>query len=97
MSKQYLLQYEYVADVLERRAPFREGHLGLAKELIDQGKCLSGGPTGPAGHEVPTGALFMFTDEASAKHFVEKDPYVSGGIVTSHSILEWNVVVQKEP
>ena len=95
-ATQYLLRYDYVPDVLEKRGPYREGHLGLAKQLIEDGKCLSGGPTGEVGMEVPTGALFIFTDEASAKLFVEGDPYVSAGIVTSHSIEEWNVVVQKE-
>ena len=95
-ATQYLLRYDYIPDVLEKRGPFREGHLGLAKDLIAQGKCLSGGPTGEPGMEVPTGALFIFTDEESAKLFVEGDPYVSGGIVTGHSIEEWNVVVQKE-
>ena len=43
-----------------------------------------------------TGAFFFFTDEQAAQSFVDKDPYVSGGIVTGHSIVEWNVVVQKE-
>ncbi len=38
----------------------------------------------------------MFTDLAAAQQFVEQDPYVSNGIVTGHSIEEWNVVVQKE-
>ena len=92
----YLLKYDYIPDVLEKRGPFREGHLGLAKKLIGEGKCLSGGPTGEPGAEVPTGALFVFTDLDSAKLFVEQDPYVSNGIVTGHSIEEWNVVVQKE-
>jgi len=45
--------------------------------------------------EIPTGALFVFTDEASAKQFVDEDPYVSNGIVTNHEIVEWNVVVEK--
>jgi uncharacterized protein len=92
----YLLRYEYIPDVLEKRGPFREGHLGLAKDLVVEGKCLSGGPTGEPNMTVPTGALFIFTDLATAKMFVEKDPYVIGGIVTRHSIEEWNVVIQKE-
>ncbi len=95
-STQYLLQYDYIPDVLEKRGPYREGHLGLAKQLIEEGKCLSGGPTSDVGMEVPTGALFIFTDEASAKAFVDADPYVSNGIVTGHSIQQWTVVVQKE-
>jgi uncharacterized protein YciI len=95
-STQYLLRYEYIPDVLEKRAPYREGHLDAAKKLIAEGKCLSGGPLGPPGMDVPTGALFIFTDEESAKLFVEADPYVSNGIVTGHSIEEWNVLLQKE-
>jgi len=43
--------------------------------------------------EVPTGALFIFTDKDSAEAFVQGDPYFSNGIVTGHSIQEWNVVV----
>jgi uncharacterized protein YciI len=93
---QYLLKYDYIPEVLEKRGAFREGHIGLAKKLIAEGKCLSGGPTGEPGFEVPSGALFIFTDEESAKLFVKEDPYVSNGIVTGHSIEEWNVVVQKE-
>jgi uncharacterized protein YciI len=95
-STQYLLRYEYIPDVLEKRAPHREGHLGIAKKLIAEGKCISGGPSGPPGFEVPTGALFIFTDEESAKLFVQEDPYVSNGIVTGHSIEEWTVLLQKE-
>ena len=95
-ATQYLLRYDYIPDVLEKRGPFREGHLGLAKQMIEEGTCLSGGPTGEVGMEVPTGALFIFTEEAAAKAFVEGDPYVANGIVTGHSIEEWNVVVQKE-
>jgi uncharacterized protein YciI len=93
---QYLLKYDYIPEVLEKRGPFREGHLELAMNLVAEGKCLSGGPTGESGVEVPTGALFIFTDEEAAKLFVKEDPYVANGIVTGHSIEEWNVVVQKE-
>lgn len=95
-STQYLLRYEYIPDVLEKRGPYREGHLNLAKQLIAEGSCLSGGPTGEIGMQVPTGALFIFTNAEAAKQFVEQDPYVAAGIVTGHSIEEWNVVVQKE-
>jgi uncharacterized protein len=92
----YLLRYDYIPDVLEKRGPYREGHLNLAKKLIDEGTCLSGGPTGEPKMEVPTGALFIFTDLEAAKLFVKEDPYTQNGIVTGHSIQEWNVVVQKE-
>ena len=95
-ATQYLLRYDYIQDVLEKRIPHREGHLDLAKQMIAEGTCLSGGPTGERNMEAPTGALLIFTDYDAAKIFVDKDPYVQNGIVTSHSIEEWNVVVQKE-
>jgi uncharacterized protein YciI len=104
---QYLLKYDYIPDVLEKRGPFRERHLELAKQLIAEGKCLSGGPTTPTttvgdkeqqatATVAPTGALFIFTDKNAAKQFVDQDPYVSNGIVSGHVIEEWNIVVQKE-
>ena len=95
-ATQYLLKYDYVPDILEKRGPHREKHLGLAQELIDQGKCLSGGPTGPIEMQVPTGALFLFTDLEAAQQFTQQDPYVEAGLVTRHSIEEWNVVLSKE-
>jgi len=91
----YLLKYEYLPDILERRDPHRPGHLDLAKRLIAEGTCLYGGPTGDPGMTVPRGALFIFTDEESAKLFAKEDPYMKAGLVTGHSIQEWNVVVQK--
>eukprot|EP00586_Coscinodiscus_wailesii_P003761 CAMPEP_0172480490 /NCGR_PEP_ID=MMETSP1066-20121228/5655_1 /TAXON_ID=671091 /ORGANISM="Coscinodiscus wailesii, Strain CCMP2513" /LENGTH=127 /DNA_ID=CAMNT_0013241845 /DNA_START=98 /DNA_END=481 /DNA_ORIENTATION=+ len=87
-AKKYLLNYSYIPQVLEKRGPFREEHLALATELS-----RSGGPTGVVGEEVPTGALFVFDDEESAKEFASKDPYVANGIVTDWSVAEWNVVI----
>ena len=95
-ATQYLLRYKYIPDVLEKRGPHREGHLDLAKKMVAEGTCLSGGPTGERDMEVPTGALLVFTDYDAAKRFVDGDPYVRNGIVTDHFIEEWNVVIQKE-
>jgi len=89
----YLLSYDYIPDVLEKRGPFREGHIGLAKEMLEEGTCVSGGPSAVPGESVPNGALFIFTTKDAAEKFVAEDPYVSNGIVTGHSIAEWTVVV----
>ncbi|KAL3804402.1 hypothetical protein HJC23_011330 [Cyclotella cryptica] len=89
----YLLSYEYVPDVLEKRGPHREGHIGLAKDMIQEGLCVSGGPSFTPGDSVPSGALFIFTSKEAAEKFVAEDPYVSNGIVTGHEIAEWSVVV----
>ena len=51
----YLLNYEYIPDVLEKRGPYREGHIGLAKEMIESGTCVSGGPHLIPGDGVPNG------------------------------------------
>ena len=93
-SPQYVLQYDYIPDVLEKRGPYRQGHLDLANQMIATGTCWSGGPYTEGGE--PTGAFFFFTSHQAAQDFVQQDPYVTNGIVTGHKILEWNVVVQKE-
>jgi hypothetical protein len=54
-STRYILSYNYIPDVLEKRGPFREGHLGLAKSMVADGTCISGGPTLPPGQSVPNG------------------------------------------
>lgn len=54
----YLLSYEYIPDVLEKRGPYREGHLGLAKEMIEEGSCVSGGPSLVPGESVPSGGEY---------------------------------------
>ncbi|KAL3760313.1 hypothetical protein ACHAWU_006311 [Discostella pseudostelligera] len=81
----YILSYDYITDVLEKRGPFRDGHLGLAKSMVADGTCISGGPTLPPGEGVPNGD--------AAEKFVAEDPYVSNGIVTGHTISEWSVLL----
>ena len=58
----YLLNYEYIPDVLEKRGPYREGHIGLAKEMIESGTCVSGGPSLIPGESVPNGGEYTFVD-----------------------------------
>lgn len=41
-----LLIYEYVSDILEKRAPYRAAHLAAAEELAAAGKCVLGGAAG---------------------------------------------------
>ena len=93
-STQYILYYDYIPDVLEKRGPHRELHLSLAQGLADEGKCLSGGPTTPMDASVPDGAIFVFTNEESARWFVQEDPYVKNGIVTDWTLKEWTVPIQ---
>ena len=88
----YALFYrEVVPDFIERRATFRQEHLGLAREAHARGELVLAGALA----EPPDGALLVFrVDDAKAvEEFVRKDPYVTGGLVKRWEIRPWTVVV----
>ncbi len=87
----HCLFYDYVEDVVEKRAPLREDHLALARKWKDDGRIVMAGALGTP----PTGALFVFLvdDPGQVEQFVAADPYVSGEIVTAHRVVPWTVVV----
>lgn len=86
-----LLFYDYVDDVLERRAPLRQEHLALAGEFRERGVLLMAG----ALVEPVDGAVLVFTtnDRPVVEDFVARDPYVREGLVKAWRIRPWNVVV----
>lgn len=81
LKKYFLLNYKYVENVVEKRAPFRADHLNLAKTYKDNGKLLMGG----AFADPVDGAAIVFQvdEKREVEEFVKNDPYVKGGIVTS--------------
>ena len=85
----YALFYEYVENIVERRAPFRDQHLALCKEWKPE--LVMGGAVG----DPPHGALIVFEveDATEVEAFVEADPYMQNGLVTEHRVVPWNVVV----
>jgi uncharacterized protein YciI len=87
----HVLFYDYVEDVVERRGPYREGHIALLRQWKGDGKLVTAGALGTP----PYGALFVFLvdDPAEIEAYVGADPYVANGIVTGHRIIPWNVVV----
>jgi len=87
----YLLFYDYVANAVERRAPYREEHLRLAREALGRGELLLGG----AFAEPVDGAVLLFRadDPSVVEAFVRRDPYVANGVVTHWRIRPWTVVV----
>jgi uncharacterized protein YciI len=91
----WLLTYDYVEDIAARRAPLREAHLGLVRDLHDRGVLLMAGAVG----DPIDGALLVFTaeDQAVVEEFVAQDPYVKGGLVTAWQVRPWNVVVGQAP
>jgi uncharacterized protein YciI len=86
-----LLFYDYADNIAERRAPFREEHLALAREMHERGVLTLAG----ALVEPLDGAVLVFTtdDRSVVEYFVARDPYVREGLVTSWRIRSWNVVI----
>ena len=79
----FALLYDYVPDVLERRAPYRDAHLALLRGLHDAGIVVMAGATGDPVDET-----------AQAVHdFVAADPYRAAGLVASSRVVPWAVSV----
>ena len=87
----FLLFYDYVENIVERRAPYREAHLGLVREYVARGELVLGG----AFSDPVDGAALVFKvdSRATVDEFVAKDPYVVVGFVSGWRIREWTVVV----
>jgi uncharacterized protein YciI len=88
----YLLEYALVDDYVARRAAFREAHLALAREAHRRGHLiLAGALAEPTDRAV----LVWRTDDRSIlERFIDDDPYVHNGLVTSWTIRPWTVVVE---
>lgn len=87
----YILFYDYVENVIERRTPFRQAHLALTEEYVRRGELLLGG----AYADPADGAALIFKteDRNRVESFVANDPYVRNHLVTGWRIREWTVVV----
>jgi uncharacterized protein len=87
----YLLEYALIDDYLARRATFREAHLALAREAHRRGDLILAGALA----EPPDRAVLVWrTDDRSVvERFIDGDPYVHNGLVTSWTIRPWTVVI----
>ena len=87
----YLLEYALVDDYLARRPTFREAHLALARDAHRLGDLiLAGALAEPTDRAV----LVWRTDDRSVvERFIDSDPYVQNGLVTSWTIRRWTVVI----
>jgi len=84
----HVLFYEYVADILKRRDPYRADHLSAIHAAKDDGRVLQAGPLG----DPPHGAAIVFADPSDAEAFAQADPYVINGLVTSWRVEPWTLV-----
>jgi uncharacterized protein YciI len=87
----YLLLYDYVPDVLDRRPPLRAEHLALARAAVARGELVLGGALA----DPVDGAVLLFRADspAVAEAFAAADPYVRHGLVTRWRVREWTTVV----
>ena len=90
-GKYLILFYDYVADIVERRAEHRPAHLDLVTAYKRDGRVMAGGALG----DPPTGAAIVFRteDEDEVRAFVQSDPYHVAGLVTAWRIVPWTVAV----
>jgi hypothetical protein len=80
----FVLFYEYVDDIVDKRAPHRDAHLARINQWRDDGKLVVAGAMG----KPPHGAALVFDvdDEAEVERFADEDPYVLAELVTSRRI-----------
>ena len=91
----YALFYELVDDMINRRVPFREEHLRLARESRERGELvLAGALTEPVDRAL---LVFLVDDKSKVESFSRKDPYVINGLAKKWEVRSWNVVVGNEP
>jgi uncharacterized protein len=84
----YILFYDYVDDILERRVPHRDAHLAHIRAGKEDGGLVLAGPLS----DPPRGAAIVFTDRDAAQAFAQADPYVTGGLVTDWRVELWTLV-----
>jgi uncharacterized protein YciI len=88
--KYFVLFYDVVDDMVNKRVPYREEHLRLIREAHGRGEILMGGAVG----DPPDGAVLVFRADtpAVAEAFATQDPYVKNGLVTNWTVKPWTVV-----
>jgi uncharacterized protein YciI len=87
-DRRSILFYDYVPDIVDRRGPYREGHLSAIRTGKEEGRILMAGPLG----DPPHGAAIVFADHDTAEAFAHADPYVQNGLVTDWRVETWTLV-----
>lgn len=82
----YLLLYEYVEDMAERRTAHRDAHLEALGAEREAGHVPFAGAFDPA-----TGAAIVWrgVDPEQIEAFVARDPYNQAGLITSWRVERW--------
>ncbi len=85
----YLMTYETTKETQAKAAPLMAGHRDRIDEFQRRGKLLMAGPVLDGSGR----AFGVFTSKDAAEEFIAGDPFVLGGVVVRHSIVEWMEVL----
>jgi uncharacterized protein YciI len=88
--KHFVLLYDVVDDMVNKRAPYRAEHLQLIREGHERGEIVMAGAVG----DPVDGAVLVFRSDspAAAEKFVMADPYVKHGLVIRWKVKPWALV-----
>jgi uncharacterized protein len=86
----WIVMYEYVDGMGEKRTPHRPEHLERIFAEREAGHLLIAGAYGTG----PDGGVFGFkdVDREHVDAFISGDPYVVNGLVVKHTVAPWNLV-----
>ena len=87
-APKYVMFYESTEASRANIPATMAGHTARLLEFHQRGKLLMAGPMMTTG-----GALGIFTTREAADEFIAGDPFVTGGVVTKHSVVEWNDIL----
>jgi uncharacterized protein YciI len=86
----WLLLYQYVENMTERRTPHRQAHLAHLLAEREAGHLLV---AGAYGEPVQGGAIgFRGVTREHVENWVAGDPYKLADLVVSYEIHRWNLV-----
>ena len=87
----YVMFYESAPGAPEAGRHLVPAHQERIREFAGRGDLLLIGPLEDPG---TNGALAVFGTREAAEEFAKDDPFVTGGVVRSWRVLEWQEILQ---
>ena len=90
-AKLYVLQYDFVADGVEKRKPHRADHLAYIGKQAEKGNVVLAG----AVNDPPTGGILILRNLSLAEieQLAKDDPYITNGVVNNFTVKPYLAVV----
>ncbi len=90
LKKLQILRYNYIDNMAEKRAPYRQSHILHIQSYSSKNKIKMAGAVGNA-----VEGLFIFNENVSKEEitsFLKNDPYFQNNLVAQYSISDYTVV-----